>query len=333
MVSVLMAAYNNERYIDAAIESILAQTYRDFEFLIINDGSTDTTFDRMTDYAQKDDRIRILTQKNHGLSRTLNRGIREARYDWVAIMDSDDIALPQRLERQIRAAAANPKVVVWGGYFGRICPEDKILSLHQVGPTTEAEFHRLRARGRFVQVCHSTALLNTQIVRRAGGYDPRFKASVDRELFDRLAEYGPILVLPETLALYRLNPDSITMANCFEQRMLGRYVRARHEARLVGNGEPNLDDFVEQYRARRFPRHLRTHLRDLCDLHRRKAAMQARERRSVMSAFYLGAAYFLTTVVRPRYVPRRIWNRVLFRQEMKRLRRFVRPPFGQEDGS
>src|SRR4030042_1971241 len=96
-----MSVYNGEKYLKEAVESILNQTFRDFEFIIINDGSTDGTGAILASYQQKDARIRIYNQENQGLIASLNRGCQLARGEYIARMDADDISLPQRLQRQL----------------------------------------------------------------------------------------------------------------------------------------------------------------------------------------------------------------------------------------
>ena len=123
-----MSAFNSEQYIGEAIESILIQTYGDFEFIIIDDGSTDGTPDVIKRFATLDKRIRVITHKNEGPSRCLNIGIREAKYEWIARMDDDDISLKNRFEEQVKAVKTNPEVIAWGTYAYHINKKNKILT-------------------------------------------------------------------------------------------------------------------------------------------------------------------------------------------------------------
>lgn len=114
-VTVLMPVYNGERHLAAAIESILGQTYKTFEFLIVDDGSTDQTLQIIQRYQKSDSRIRILRNlRNRGLPYSLNRGIREAKGEYLARMDADDISLPSRLESQVKFMRTNPKIDLLG---------------------------------------------------------------------------------------------------------------------------------------------------------------------------------------------------------------------------
>src|SRR5687767_10934969 len=108
MISVVMPAYNSEQFIGEAIQSILHQTFKIFEFNIVDDGSTDRTAEIVDSYIKEDSRLKIIRADHRGVSNAINLGVEHAKYDWVAIMHADDIALPHRLEKQVTAAKLNP---------------------------------------------------------------------------------------------------------------------------------------------------------------------------------------------------------------------------------
>src|SRR4051794_24772902 len=110
-ISVLLAVYNGGRYLRAAVDSILTQTFTDFEFIIIDDGSTDGSLATLREFAQRDPRINLVSRPNKGLTVTLNEGIALARGEFLARMDADDIALPQRFEKQIAYLRDHPECV------------------------------------------------------------------------------------------------------------------------------------------------------------------------------------------------------------------------------
>ena len=115
LVSVIMPAYNAEKHLGEAIESIQNQTYHNWELLIINDGSTDSTGEIIEEYAKQDERINyIINQKNEGLITTRNKGLLEAKGQYIANLDSDDIAYPERLSIQVNYMNSNPNVVLLG---------------------------------------------------------------------------------------------------------------------------------------------------------------------------------------------------------------------------
>ncbi len=116
-VSVLMPVYNGERYLRPAIESILAQTFTDFEFVIIDDGSNDTSPSILRQYADRDPRVKLFLREHRGVPDTLNEAFATSRGKYLARMDCDDVALPERFARQVALLDADPAVVCAGGYF------------------------------------------------------------------------------------------------------------------------------------------------------------------------------------------------------------------------
>lgn len=316
MVSVVMSAYNSVRFIREAIESILNQTYQDFELIIVDDGSTDETLPIAASYAERDSRVRVIRANHGGQSRARNTGIQHAQGDWVAIMDHDDVWLPQRLEKQLQAAAANPRVVAWGAYAYHLGPTGKISSVSNAGPVSEEEFYELRRREGAFTLSHASVLLRKEIVLRAGGYDPRLHTAEDMDLFDRMAEYGPVLAIPEPLLLYRLHTSSNTMKNFFRQRLLMRYVQARALARSRGERIPGLEDFIERERRARVLVRAKRRLRDTSGYYYRSFGIKMLNREYLSGLFFLAAALLLN----PRYVLHRIWMQRLCSSSRQWLR-------------
>ena len=247
MISVVMPAYNSEAYVGQAIDSILNQTYPDFELLVVDDGSTDGTRAVAEQYAARDSRVRVILGDHQGSSAARNKGIAEARFPWIAVMDADDISLPERLEKEMAAAQADPEVVVWGTAARHVGPDLRRLSAFSMGPTSKAQFDDMRRRAVNVQVCHSSALYRREVALRVGGYNVAFKAACDTEFFDRLANEGYFITLPERLILYREHSDSITLQRYHDQKLHSRYVSDRQRRRVAGEPPISLDQFAQQY--------------------------------------------------------------------------------------
>ena len=121
-ITVLMAAYNAEQIISASIQAILDQDFTNFEFIIINDGSTDGTLNLLNAFAGKDSRIKIIDQANTGLTKALNHGLRHAQGEYIARIDADDIALPNRLSLQHSLMKKNKDIILSGGDCFSIYP-------------------------------------------------------------------------------------------------------------------------------------------------------------------------------------------------------------------
>jgi glycosyltransferase involved in cell wall biosynthesis len=302
-----MPTYNASKFVAQAIESILNQTFSEFELLIVDDGSTDNTLDIVKSYAEKDDRIRIIQSEHGGPSKARNIAIAAAHYPWIAILDADDIALPHRLETQIKMAKANPDVVAWGAAVHHMNSEGKILSISPLGPKTEEEFYQMRQEGHVVNLNHPTALLKKEIVLRVGGYNPQFLAAQDLELLDRMAEYGPILAISQPLTLYRVHSQSISMQRFFLQRQAMRYVRNRHLARLAGKKEPTFEEYLKECKQRPWLVRLSKQLQTLGMFYYRRAGLSIGEKQYIQGGFYLG----ISVVLNPQYSIRRLWGQVL----------------------
>src|SRR5438046_2743554 len=156
-VSVIMSVYNAQRYLAAAIDSILAQTFTDFEFIIIDDGSTDRSSQILADFANKDSRIRVETRANKGLTRSLNEAIALSRGEFLARMDADDIALPNRLEVQVRFMREHRDVVLLGGGYELIDGAGRFLR-KMIPPSDDATLQEHALSGR-TPICHPLAMM------------------------------------------------------------------------------------------------------------------------------------------------------------------------------
>ncbi|MCU0565064.1 MAG: glycosyltransferase [Oculatellaceae cyanobacterium Prado106] len=307
MISILLPAYNAERFIEAAIVSILQQTFTEFELIVIDDGSTDQTGAIVEALAQQDSRVRLLHSTHGGLSRALNQGIATAQYDWVGRMDADDIALPDRLQKQVEAIHAQPQVVAWGTYAYHINAQGKPLGMARTGPTTEEEFLRQRQAGHLVQLIHPTVLLRKDVLLAVGGYDPEFELVEELELFDRMAAYGATLAIPEPLLQYRVHSASVSMQKFFIQRVLMRYVVARHRDRLAGKPELSYPQFLQDYQQQPWLSRLQRNIRTTGMFYYRKAGLLFGEAQRMKAVGYLTGAIAL----HPAYSLPRLWNQVL----------------------
>lgn len=214
-VSVLIAVYNSDRYVAGAIESVLQQTFTDFECLLIDDGSTDRSGQILQAYAARDSRLRIFQQPNGGIAKTRNRLLAEAKADLVAVMDADDVMLPDRLERQVQFLAAHSQVVCVGGALDWIDPQGRIIG-HLEMPQSDAEIQQLLLGGVSL-LHHPCTMARRSALLQVGGYDETLVASVDLDLWLRLGEVGQLANLSETVLQYRLHSRSITHAQQLRQ--------------------------------------------------------------------------------------------------------------------
>ncbi|MBI5728355.1 MAG: glycosyltransferase [Candidatus Magasanikbacteria bacterium] len=206
-ISVVMAVHNDERYLTAAIRSILDQTWRDFEFLIVNDGSTDGSDDILQEFARKDPRIILVKQDHLGLTAALNVGCRRARGGYMARMDSDDIAAPDRLEKQYHYLEAHPMVAVCGAQGWFINANGRTIGEKNLPCAAEDIRRRLLFNN---QCIHSSLFIRKSAFAEAGGYDAHFRKSQDYELLLRLATKYDVVNLPERLVYWRVRSTSLS---------------------------------------------------------------------------------------------------------------------------
>lgn len=247
-----MAVYNGGSYVAEAVESVLAQTHEAFEFLVVDDRSTDGTREVVEGYARGDTRVRLLANEaNLDQPASLNRALKAARHEWAAVIDADDVWMPRKLEAQLSALAGMPTSVrVLGTYAVKIDPHGAERGLKAVGPRSEAEFRELRASGGTVSLVHPSALMHRPTVLALGGYDPAFGPSADTELWSRVSDEHTILTLTEPLLCYRVHPNSMSAQRFFEQRRLLRFIASRQDARRRDISVPTVKNLQRDWYGR-----------------------------------------------------------------------------------
>lgn len=232
-VTVLMPAYNAAAYLRPAVESILQQTFTDFEFLIIDDGSTDDTAKIIAEYS--DSRIRFLRQSNQRLARTLNTGIGMARGAFVARQDADDVSLPERLGRQIEFLRNRPEIAMVGTaaeIWVEDRPGDGRFHRHPCEPV-ELAFAML-FDNYFV---HSSIMIRRAVLEGVGGYcSDRARQPEDFELWSRVVRKYAVANLPEVLQIYRERAGSICRSDDFQESCTR--IAAENIAYALGSAEP-----------------------------------------------------------------------------------------------
>ena len=237
VVSVCMPAYNCQRYVAEAIESILGQTLRDFEFLIIDDGSTDGSLPILEGYAARDPRIRLTSRPNSGVPATLKELVDQSRGEFIARMDADDIALPERFEKQVNYLRAHPDCVVVGCRVWETDAEgDSIREYFTLADHDEIDAFHFRMTG--PALVHPSIMLRRDAVLAVGGY--RNFLIEDLDLYLRLAEYGRIARVPEFLLKYRIHSANLSFSAPFLGAFLSCAVRNldRHVPETEPSGEP-----------------------------------------------------------------------------------------------
>jgi len=202
IVSVQMPVYNAERYVAEAVESILAQTFEDFEFIIIDDGSTDGSLAILEAYARRDGRIRIISRENRGLVATRNELLGKSTGQYCALLDADDVAMPTRLSRQVEYMEQHPQCVVVGSRALLIDSNGEPIR-EMVDLFTHEQIDNQHLEGGSSQIINPTAMIRREAVENVGGYRDGYPSAEDLDLFLRLAERGQVVNLPDVLTEYR----------------------------------------------------------------------------------------------------------------------------------
>ncbi len=236
-ISVAMSVYNNAPHLGPAIESICAQSFADFEFLIVNDGSSDGSGAIIDAFAARDRRIRPIHQENRGLIASLNRMLDEARAPLIARMDGDDIALPARFERQLAFLAARPDHGVVGTW-ARCIDEDgaERAELCRDQPTSHDELLTQLESGPLL--CHPSVMMRRDIVRTVGGYRHAYRHAEDYDLWLRLSERTKLASIPERLLLYRHSETQVSSRHVVPQATAVAVAWLAHLERTQGRSDP-----------------------------------------------------------------------------------------------
>jgi hypothetical protein len=216
LISVCMPVYNAKRYIEEAIESILGQTFKDFEFLIIDDGSTDRSLAILKRYAAQDARIRLWSRPNAGYVVRLNEMLHQARGDLIARMDADDVALPERFARQVEFLRSHPEVDLVGGAQEHISAKGyHLFAYHE--PLEHQEIQESALAG-ICPICHPSVMMRRNAVLAVGGYREELMPAEDFDLWLRMGERGLLANLPEVLTRYRVHESSVSAS--LQQRQI-----------------------------------------------------------------------------------------------------------------
>jgi len=210
VISVLMPVYNAEKFLKEAIESILRQTFTSFEFIIINDGSTDSSLEIIEEFAKRDSRIKYINRKNKGLIESLNEGIEISQGKYIARMDSDDVSFPKRLEVQYEFLEQNSEYVVVGSRVILIDEDgDELCPMVNLFSNKDIDSAHINNLTNGAVIVHPTAMIRRSSLVKIGGYRHDYKNAEDIDVWLRLSELGKVCNLDDVFLKYRQHFDSI----------------------------------------------------------------------------------------------------------------------------
>lgn len=232
MVSVIMSAYNAEKYLVETIESILCQSYKDFEFIIVNDGSIDNTQSIIENYAKNDNRIVVVNQENIGLTKTLNKAIKMSNSKYIARIDADDVALSNRLMEQVRYLETNLDIdLVTSNYF-LIDSFGKDI-LYRRLPNIMIIKRALKMHN---FIAHSTVMFRREKFDNVGGYNERYKYSQDWDLWQRINKIG---IIDKPLLKWRIHESNINFKKNNKSKKYNEYFLKNIITMLLEQNEKN----------------------------------------------------------------------------------------------
>ncbi len=260
-LSVVLPVYNAANFLEAALDSVLSQDFRDFECIAIDDGSTDQSGLILDEYQRRDARMRVLHQDNAGLVETLNRGIELSLAPLIARMDADDICLPGRFAAQMQHFRGRNDLAALGGQIQLINEQGDLLRTADY-PASGKELEAFLAKGS--PVAHPAVMLRKAAVQEVGLYRKTFRHVEDYDLWLRLHEAGyAIENLKVPLIGYRQHAKKVSIVHRREQTIATLAARCAHRARLAGLPDPTISlERLDEHVFELFPRALINDLRD-----------------------------------------------------------------------
>jgi glycosyltransferase involved in cell wall biosynthesis len=307
MLTVLMSMFNSAAYLELAIRSTLAQSYKNFEFLIVDDGSTDNSLEIAKRYQKHHKRIRIIAHENWGACDSLNDAAKRARGDWLFRMDPDDMMLPTRLERQVTFLRDNPDLSVASSLAFLIDSNGRMIGRSRSPYTSRKVVLDTIAGRQLIGFHHPAAAMKKSAFLSLGGYRKQYWLAEDLDLWNRFADQGHmLLVQPEYLIKYRVHSQSVSIASGRRQVQIIDWVEDSKNRRHTNLPELTFEQFLaereKQPTAARLNERRKTYARTLY-----KAAVQHWSMRRYHQFFPELAA---ALVLEPDLVLPRVWPRL-----------------------
>lgn len=233
-----MPVWNGAAHLREAIESILAQTLRDFEFIILDDGSTDETPELLKEYQQRDQRIRVITLNHEGIVIALNRGVEEARAEWIARMDCDDVAHPERLMLQYDAVKRDTRIVLCHSRVEYITHDNRSP---KPGKAIRSIDHLKLRLCYHTPIIHPTVVFRKDAFIKSSGYLAAERHAEDYGLWGRIIEHGKIHGIQKPLLKYRLHPNSISQNVLDYQCSLGKEIAINNCKKFLSTSDKDIE--------------------------------------------------------------------------------------------
>jgi glycosyltransferase involved in cell wall biosynthesis len=309
MISILIPIYNSEKFLNQSISSVLNQTYKNFELLLVNDGSNDSSLKIIRNFSLEDSRIRVINfKKNCGMASALNKGISKAKFDLVIRMDADDIMLPNRVQKQLDFMIANSNVSVASCLANYINSQGKILGKTYSDLKTIDISQDYYRKNKVLGLLHPGVIFRKKHIQCVGGYRGKFWPAEDIDLWNRLLEKGyNIVVMQEVLMFYRIHEHSIITSEYMLSRLKYEWLTECMIQRRLNNKEPTWEEFISTQDNYSFFKKINIKRKRFAKLFYREAGFFYGENKKKFFLFKL----FLSLLLQPIYVLKKIKDQVI----------------------
>ncbi|MEO6546449.1 MAG: glycosyltransferase [Ferruginibacter sp.] len=245
-VSIILPVYNQENYLAETIDSILNQSFQNFELVILDDGSKDNSAQIIRQFAQKDRRIHAYFEPNAGKSAATNYLVNKCSGDWCAFLDADDVMLPERLQRQVAFHNTNPSIDASSSNCYYINEKGNLFGTQRYpGLETIRDYKEAIGKDKFITCSFTSLMVSKQAFIKTGGLQTKYEPCEDFEFFNRFADAGFILlIIPEVLMKYRIHSTAVTVKEPIRVRDTIGYVKYCIGLRRNGKPEISFDQFL-----------------------------------------------------------------------------------------
>lgn len=306
LISIVMSVKNGMPFLVETVDSILKQTFQEWELIAVDNASADGSADYLKEIAAKDVRIRtFFNATDQGMSGGLNRGIQEAKADWIARMDADDVMFPERLEKQWLFLTQNPDVKITSCRAVYIDEHGRAQGKTVAAITSREIFDKTVKANEAIGLLHPGVMMEKQAVLEMGGYRGQFWPAEDIDLWNRLAEKGYlILIQDEVLMAYRIHTQSNITKRFHESRLKYQWARECMWARRRGELEPDWETFMRNWNAVSAWEKLNRWRKHLAKFHYRQAGQMRMARHWLKAIIHL----FEACILQPEYTLPRLWE-------------------------
>lgn len=310
LISVILPVFNQEKYIAETIESVLSQSYEEFELLIIDDGSTDNSAQIIHDYAARDKRIQAFYQVNSGRCIATNRLVEKAKGDWCAFLDADDVMIPNRLEKQLGFHMENNEIDASSCHCYYINENGKFIGFQRYpNLKTVDECKKAKAKNQQVLCAITGMMFKKKIYAELGGLRDNFWPCDDADFVNRIVEQGYILVIIQNILMkYRIHQSSATTKS--QWYMFDKLAYTHHCCRLRIEGRPEIlfEEYIKEINKIPWWRRLNQKKLNYSIYFHKEAGFSYYSSQYLKFIMQIASAFFLS----PSYIIATLCNRIQF---------------------